>query len=330
MNGPHKPRLRFFESSPAQQHIAEHDRYLFAPGPQTHRVNVIGIGTIGQEHIRVAELLGRFAVHGVYDSQGLSVDNLLAHMPAKQRGELVRYASLEDACLDPDVDGLMICTPNYTHYDLLKTAVRSEKPIFLEKPMATTVEDAAAILALSNDYPAFIQIGLQYRYKAPYVEARHEILERRSIGDVAMLSMSEYRPPFMDKVGQWNKFAEFSGGTLVEKCCHYFDLLNLFAGSRPARVFASTGQAQMFTEFEYDGKRSDIDDHAFVIIDYRNGIRAAFALNMFSPQFHEELIVSGSDGRLIATERFDFFRNKTATATVRIERGATGATRDVD
>ena len=329
MKVPSKPRLRYFESAPGQQHIADEDKYVYALEPASHRVNVIGTGTIGQEHINVARLLGRLRVNGVYDDAARSLDNLYAQLPAEEQKSVTRFTSLDAACQDPAADALMICTPNYTHFDVLKTAMRSGKPIFLEKPMATTVEDAAAMVDLARDYPAFVQIGLQYRYKAPYAEARHEILERRSVGDVRMLSMCEYRPPFLDKVSQWNKFARLSGGTLVEKCCHYFDLLNLFAGARPVRVFASAGAAENFLDFDYEGQAADIDDHAFVIIEYANQVRASFTLSMFAPQFHEELVISGSNGRLVATETFDFHRHSDAHSSLRVEHGEQAASRSV-
>jgi len=218
---------------------------------------------------------------------------------------LIRYADLKSACMDPAVDAIFICTPNFTHFDVLQVALESGKPIFLEKPMATTLADAARIVEQGNDYAEFIQIGLQYRYKAQYVEAFQEALERKSLGAIKTISMSEYRPPFLDKVGQWNKFNEYSGGTLVEKCCHYFDLINLLADAKPRRVYASGGQAVNFLDFEREGKKSDIDDHGFVTIDYSNGVRASFTLNMFCPDFYEELVVSGTEGRLLAYERVD-------------------------
>ncbi|MEM1262903.1 MAG: Gfo/Idh/MocA family oxidoreductase [Pseudomonadota bacterium] len=324
----YNPRLRFFEASAGQQHIAEQDRFLYAAPSAAHRVNVIGTGTIGQEHIQVAELLGRARVNGVYDTAERSLDIALARLPAERRAAIVEHASLEAACQDPDADALMICTPNFTHLDVLETAVKSGKPIFVEKPMATTINDAARIVELASQHPSFIQIGLQYRYKAAYVEARHEVLERQSIGDVRLLTLCEYRPPFLDKVGQWNKFSRYSGGTLVEKCCHYFDLMNLFSGALPVRVYATAGQAQNFVDFDYGGESSDIDDHAHVVVDYGNGVRSAFTLSMFAPQFHEEMIISGSDGRLVTVEHFDFHRAETAQTHLRIERGEAGSTRD--
>ena len=180
-----------------------------------------------------------------------------------------------------EADALIICTPNYTHFEVLQVAMQSGKPILLEKPMATILSDAAAIVAASEAYSSFIQVGLQYRYKSQYVEAFHEARTRLSLGGIKTISMSEYRPPFLGKVDEWNKFTAYSGGTLVEKCCHYFDLINRVAQSTPKRVFASGGQAVNFLDFEHNDKRSDIDDHALVIVEYDNGVRGQFALNMF-------------------------------------------------
>ena len=327
MNGDGRPRLRYFENSPNQRHIGAEDRYLYAKTAARHRLGIIGTGTIGQEHMRVAALLGRMRVHGVFDPAAASVTAALEGFRRYADYQPRRYASLDEAIDDPDTEALFVCTPNHTHIAIVEAAAQSGKALFVEKPMATGLADARRIAEIAADYARFIQVGLQYRYKAPYVEARHEVLERRSLGEVRMLAMSEYRPPFLDKVGQWNKFARYSGGTLIEKCCHYFDLLNLFAGAVPARVFASGGQAVNFKDFEYRGRRADIDDHAFVIVEYAGGVRASFTLNMFAPHFHEELVVSGERGRLRASERFDFHRDEVARSRLVVETGETGATR---
>lgn len=319
-----KTRLRMFESSTGQSHVTEEDRFLFARPLAKHNLVIIGTGTIGQEHMRVAAMLGRARVHGIFDTQEHSLDSAEKNFKKHSSDTLVRYADLYTACNDPAADALMICTPNYTHFEVLKVAMASGKPIFLEKPMATDLQDAAAIVDLSASYSAFIQIGLQYRYKAQYVEAFHEALERRSLGDVKSISVSEYRPPFLDKVGQWNKFSRFSGGTLVEKCCHYFDLINLLAQGRPARVFASGGQAVNFVDFEKGGERSDIEDNAFVIVDYVNGVRANFTLNMFCPDFDEEMIIVGDEGKLIAKENFNFQHQTESEISVEVLKGELG------
>jgi predicted dehydrogenase len=280
--------------------------------------------------MRVAAMLGRARVHGIFDTQIHSLDSAEENFKKFSTDTLVRYPDLHSACNDPEVDALMICTPNYTHFEVLKVAMASNKAIFLEKPMATDLQDAAAIVRLSAAYQSFIQIGLQYRYKAQYVEALHEALERRSLGSLKTIGVSEYRPPFLDKVGQWNKFSRFSGGTLVEKCCHYFDLINMFAQAKPSRVYASGGQAVNFLDFEKESERADIDDHAYVVIDYANGVRASFTLNMFCPDFSEEIIIVGDEGKLIAQEKFNFQQQAESTTTVEILRGELGVSKKMD
>lgn len=292
---------------PAFAYIPDSDRFLTRQPDVQYRFNVIGTGVNGQEHIRVTLMEGRATIHGVYDPSPGSVEGARQEYARYAAGsELNVYESLEAACNDPAVDGLIICTPNYTHLDVLKVAVESGKAILLEKPLATTVKDAWEILQIAQGYINLVQIGLQYRYKAIYQEAIYEALDRQSLGEIKTLSILEHRIPFLDKVNQWNKFTRYSGNTLVEKCCHYFDLLNLFAQARPQSVFATGCMAVNFREFEYEGEKSDILDNAMVNITYQNGVNASFNLCMFAPMIYEELVICGDSARLKAWENHDF------------------------
>lgn len=313
---------RRFQGAPRFAYLPESDRYVTRRPEPRYRINQIGCGTNGLEHIRVAEFEGRAVVHGIYDPNPGSVQ--AAHeIMARTNPEknLVVYPDLLSACTDPQVDALIISTPNYTHLDVVETALAGGKHILLEKPMATTVPDARRILEASRNYGAVFQIGLQYRFKSIYREALKEALGNGAVGDVRQISLREHRIPFLDKVGQWNKFSEFSGGTLVEKCCHYFDLMNLFAQSRPVRVFASGGQAVSFRDFEYEGRRSDIMDHAYAIVEYGNGVRAGLDLNMFAPLFHEEMVICGSEGWLRVAEQQDFLSVEGIRCSLELYRG---------
>jgi predicted dehydrogenase len=131
----------------------------------------------------------------------------------------------------------------------------------------------------------------------------------------------------LDKVGQWNKFSKYSGGTLVEKCCHYFDLLNLFAQAKPVSVFATGSMAVNFIDFEYGNEKSDIIDNALVTAIYENGVRASFNLCMFAPMFYEELIVCGDEGRLKASENRDFLPEPRPKTRLEIMQGETRPSR---
>ncbi|MFP4363515.1 MAG: Gfo/Idh/MocA family protein [Spirochaetia bacterium] len=292
-------------------YLEEWDKYLFPKLQPKYKFAIIGCGMIGMEHMRVTLLEGRATIHGIYDKSKKSLNAANAVFKELTNNEsLTIYSSLEEACNDPELDGLIISTPNFTHAEVLETASQSGKHILLEKPMATTIEDAYKIYKIAEKHDAVFQIGLQYRYKAIYKEAYEEVIRRKAIGDVKTITIMEHRLPFLDKVDQWNKFSCYSGGTLVEKCCHYFDLFNYFAEAKPVSVWASGSISVNYHDFEYKGAKSDILDNAFVHVKYENGISAQFNLCMFAPMFYEEIVLCGDEGRVKAYEMEDFLPGK--------------------
>ena len=282
---------------------------------------------MGVEHVRVSCLLGRAQVIGLQDPHEPSITMAQSELQRFGAESATVYQSLSEAVADERVDAFIIATPNFSHLAVLQEIIAADKPVLLEKPMATTPGDAGAIVRLVQKHNIKLQVGLQYRYKTIYQESIFEALERNSVGPIHMITLSESRPPFLDKVGQWNKFSEYSGGTLVEKCCHYFDLMNLLAGAKPTRVFANGGRAVNFVDFEYNKRKSDIADHAMVIVDYENGVRGGFTLNMFSPGFTEQLVIFGERGRISATEEFDHPDQATLSSQINVSLGEHGASR---
>ncbi len=205
-------KFGFLSRHPAFKYLSDSDKYLVGAQEPKSKFNVIGTGMNGREHIRVTLLEGRATIHGVFDPDPLSIQGAKdAYSQYVPQGSLVIYDSLEEACCDPQVDGLIICTPNFTHIDVVRQAVKSGKHILLEKPMATTIPDAYEIAQLAESYDAVFQIGLQYRYKSFYSEAIYEALERQSIGDIKTARILKHRFPFLDKVKQLNMFSTYSG-----------------------------------------------------------------------------------------------------------------------
>jgi predicted dehydrogenase len=115
-----------------------------------------------------------------------------------------------------------------------------------------------------------------------------------------MLSIREHRYPFLKKVGDWNRFNANTGGTLVEKCCHFFDLMRLIIGADPIRLYASGGMSHNHADESYGGKTPDILDNAFVVLDFASGQRAMLELCMFAEgsRYQEAVTVVGVKGKL--------------------------------
>ncbi|XOV84581.1 MAG: Gfo/Idh/MocA family protein [bacterium] len=293
----------FYQRRNTFDYLADEDRYLSGNRQPILKFGFIGCGIMGQEHIRNTVLEGRAAVTGLYDPSARSLEHARRLVPESQQPALQIYDSLHAACNDPHTDALIIATPNYTHLEVIAAAAGSGKAVFLEKPIATNLTDALAIKSLAQEHKLNLHIGLQYRFKSIYAEAIREVFTLHAVGRVHQVNLAEHRFPFLDKVGQWNKFNHLSGGTLIEKCCHYFDLMNLFAGARPEQVFATGSQAVNFKAFNYANQQANALDQANVIVNYDNGVSGSFSLCMFVPGTSEELVVCGDRGRLHVSEQ---------------------------
>ncbi|MBU3689114.1 MAG: oxidoreductase [Acidimicrobiales bacterium mtb01] len=262
------------------------------------RLGVIGTGMMGCEHIRNVMALDGAQVTAVSDPHPQSLEWARANLGDVRAAEFADHRELLASGL---VDGVIVASPNFTHASVLSDVHATDLPVLVEKPMCTTIDDCREVVRAANSRRAITWVGLEYRYMAPIAALVSEVRSGR-IGDVKMIAIREHRFPFLVKVDNWNRFSRNTGGTLVEKCCHFFDLMNLVAGSRPRRVMASGGQDVNHLDEVYDGERSDILDNAFVIVEYDNGIRANLDLCMFAEASsnEQELSVVGTLGKVEA------------------------------
>jgi len=262
------------------------------------RYGLIGTGMMGLEHQRNLNALAGAEVVAAADPHGPSLE--AAQFTAEGR-PLECFADYR-AMLQADLcDIYVISTPNMTHHAVLDDVMATGRHIFIEKPLCTTVADAADIRDRASSYPAVFWVGLEYRYMPPVAKAI-ALASAGEIGNLKMIAIREHRHPFLVKVDNWNRFTRNSGGTLVEKCCHFFDLMRLIAQSPPVRVMASGGQDVNHLDEFYDGERSDILDNAFVIVEFANGVRASLDLSMFAEGSvnNEELSLVGDKGKIEA------------------------------
>ena len=260
------------------------------------RYGVIGTGMMGLEHIRNIAAIDSVRVTAIADPEESSRS---AALDAVDIGEDASFASAVELIESSLCDAVVVATPNDTHVDVLLELMRTELHVLVEKPLCTTVEDCDRVIEAARDREAVTWVGLEYRYMPPVARLIDEVSSGR-IGKLRMLSIREHRFPFLEKAGNWNRFSRRTGGTLVEKCCHYFDLMNLITGARAVRVFASGGQDVNHLDEIYDGECSDILDNAFVLVDYDDGSRAMLDLCMFAEggRNQEEVTAVGDLGKI--------------------------------
>lgn len=261
------------------------------------KYGIIGTGMMGQEHIRNINLVGGAQVAAVADPDA----TMRAQAAALAGTAPTQFADHRDMLAQSDLDALVIVSPNDTHRDIMFDALQTDIPILCEKPLCTTVADCSAVLARANGRAAPVWVAMEYRYMPPVARLLSE-LQAGTAGTPRMMAMREHRFPFLSKVGGWNRFQNRTGGTLVEKCCHFFDLMRLALQSDPVRVFASGGIDENFLDELHDGKRPDIIDNAFVIVDFESGARAMLDLCMFAEgsYWQEVVSVTGAKARIDA------------------------------
>lgn len=262
------------------------------------RYGVIGTGMMGCEHVlNIAAIPGATTV-AIADPTESSLEWGVACAGTG----VATYADHRELLERDDLDAVVIASPNFTHAALLRDALATDLAVMVEKPLCTTVEDCLEVAALASDRSALTWVALEYRFM-PTVAALLAQLAAGAVGSARMVSIREHRFPFLQKVGDWNRFSENTGGTLVEKCCHFFDLMHQVAGAPPVRVMASGGQDVNHLDETYGGGVPDVLDNAFVIVDFANGVRGSLDLCMFAEggRYEQELCVTGDAAKLDTT-----------------------------
>ena len=259
------------------------------------KYGIIGTGTMGREHIRNIDIIDEAEVVALCDTNKNSIDQSLSTLV----GGAETFSDLDNLIEANLVDAYIVATPNFTHIDILKKIIKTNAHLLIEKPLCRTVKDCKEFTTLTKDYPSIIWTGMQYRYMLPIDKMIKEI-QNKTIGNLHMLSIREHRFPFLEKVDDWNRFSTNTGGTLVEKCCHFFDLMRFISQSEAVKVYASGKQDINHLNEKYGGKTPDIIDNAYVIVDFENGVRSLLDLCMFAENstLQEELCAVGSKGKI--------------------------------
>ena len=209
------------------------------------------------------------------------------------------YANHRDLLRKAPIDAVVIASPNHTHAAVLEDVLATDKHVLCEKPLCTTVDDARRVAERVAGRPGVFWVGMEYRFMAPLARLLAE-LRAGSIGRLRMLAIREHRFPFLPKVGDWNRFARNTGGTFVEKCCHFFDLMRLLTAREPVRVYASAGQDVNHLDERYGGETPDILDNGYVVVDFEGGARALLDLCMFAEasENEQEIAAVGDAGKI--------------------------------
>src|SRR5262249_27391407 len=144
-------------------------------GMQPVRVAVIGAGYMGERHARIYAGMPDVELVAVCDVREAAVEDLAARTGA------VAYADFRTLLRRDDLDAVSVCTPDALHREPCELAARAGRHVLVEKPIATTLADADAIVETATRTGATLLVGHCLRFDPRYDQARQAV-ERGELG----------------------------------------------------------------------------------------------------------------------------------------------------
>jgi predicted dehydrogenase len=249
------------------------------------RVAVVGAGQVAARHVEA------FADHP--DAVVVAVaDPLLERAEAlASRAGGRAYADYEAMLEAEDVDAVCVCVPHDLHLDVARAAVAAGAHLLMEKPIATTLEDAHEMLRLVDDAGLTMMIGFVHRFRNEVLEAKR-LVQEGVLGTPAtaldkFCSLGGPHPPGW----VWEK-ERAGGGVLMYGGIHAVDRILWLLDTTAETVYA---RAHAYTRWG-----GDVEDGLVAVLSLANGVTASLFEN--SPPYGRpggwETELFGSEGAL--------------------------------
>jgi len=285
------------------------------------RIAILGCGMMGQEHISYINKYPDLSIHFLCDPNKASRDTALSMVKTRDDVKAPTVFDEEKQLLEHvnEIDLLVIASPNYTHTPQLLRWGHHDITILVEKPVAVSEKQVAALKAA--ELKAEIWVAMEYRF-IPAINKLLQLLPE--VGMIKKITIRENRYPFLSKIEEWNKDVNKSGDTLVEKCCHFFDLFRLIAGQEMDSCVSKVHRGLLWDHYGYQDHAHEeivpIIDSAYVLLDFvpnegsvsgepgvpkrivQQSTMGCLELCMFAEgsRHQEEIIVTGMKGRVEA------------------------------
>ena len=283
----------------------------------TVNVGVIGCGRTAGLARYLSEYNG-VAIKGAYDPNTKAVEKMFKNIGLSD-GTI--YNSYEQLVEDPELQWVMVGSPNKFHREQIVAAFENGKHVFAEKPLATTIEDCVAIKQAHQKSGKLFATGFCMRYIQMYREAK-ELFDSGILGTIVSIDGNENINPGHGAyiMANWRRNKDICGPHILEKCVHDLDILNWITESIPHRV-AAFGGNDMFIEknkhileksrsfyrlqSEWDPGinpftvEKTIEDNIVAILEYYNGIRVQFQATTCNIIPERRLYCHCTEGNLI-------------------------------
>ncbi|MBI3680580.1 MAG: Gfo/Idh/MocA family oxidoreductase [Acidobacteria bacterium] len=192
------------------------------------RIGLVGCGLFGQSHLE-----GFRGVPGCEVAAAFDLDRTRAEQAASQFGIARACASLEEICALADLHAIDVVTSETAHLEPVLKALEHDKHVFLEKPMAITLEDCSRMIRTAEDAGRFLMVGHILRFETKYRMIKEAVGSGR-LGDVVSMHARRNRPKsLLPRYGRTHP--------ALENCIHDIDLM-LWYTAKPVRRVRGYGR----------------------------------------------------------------------------------------
>ena len=230
------------------------------------RVGIVGAGWIGAQHHRTLESIEGVDIVAVCDVDRGRAEALTSGTGARA------YVDWREMLDDADLAAVVICTPPMSHREPAVAALSRDLPVYLEKPIARTLEDAAVIVEAAGRTGTVCAIGYQW-HALDLLDDVRQLLAGQQLGLLIGTSIgpTQSRPWFLDR--------RAGGGNLLERGSHHLDLARVIGGD-VASVQAGASRVRLARSAARDG---DIDDAVTILLTLASGALATVVVAWTQP-----------------------------------------------
>ena len=217
------------------------------------RMAVIGYGFAGRSfHSYLIGLVPDLELRGI-----ASRDPATRQRIEKER-KCKAYESLEEVLSDPEIDAVVLATPNSTHAEMAISALRAGKHVVTDKVMALTEADCLRMIAEAERAGKLLTVFQNRRWDGDFLTLKNLIAEGR-LGDLRWLEMAWQG---FGAWGGWRGRREMGGGKLYDLGAHMVDQILQIFGEDPTAVYA---------RLHHDLPGTDVESHALVVMEFPGG-----------------------------------------------------------
>jgi phthalate 4,5-cis-dihydrodiol dehydrogenase len=150
------------------------------------------------------------------------------------------YSDVEELCADPSVEIVYVATPHHMHCDHVLAAARAGKHVFVDKPLAISLEDGLRMVKACHEAGVKLIVGPSHSFDAPVAVARR-LIDERTFGTVRMIHAINYTDFLYRPRRPEELKTSLGGGVLFSQGVHQVDIVRMLAGGRTETVYARTG-----------------------------------------------------------------------------------------